>query len=231
MLPLWPFHFHLRADKCAVGRGYPRTSYSHDSRTSATNTPQGRIRLDFPSQRLVGDLIVLHSHRLQSARTNYDYSSVLVTCALRMIYSFNPKAPQQGKSDVYSTGLISVNVWLVPSVPNATSWSTVELGIAIICACLPTYRKLLPSKYVFLVTVQSWYNSLLGTVRTTRTGESGGNASFAGHSNYSRFGGNEEDNSTDRERLTKAVRGRDGGHRGTPVPLNVISVEHRVDVV
>ncbi|KAL8723797.1 MAG: hypothetical protein Q9181_007189 [Wetmoreana brouardii] len=66
---------------------------------------------------------------------------VLITCVLRMVYSFDP-----------------LEFYNVPSFPNRIVWSTAELGVAIVCACLPTYRPLLPKSFGFFK-VKTWYFS------------------------------------------------------------------------
>lgn len=39
-------------------------------------------------------------------------------------------------------------------------WLQIQLSIAVVCACLPTYGPLLPSKTFFSTNVKGWYSSL-----------------------------------------------------------------------
>ncbi|PVI01492.1 hypothetical protein DM02DRAFT_613657 [Periconia macrospinosa] len=70
---------------------------------------------------------------------------VLITCVLRMFYTYNPKNPKA-----------------VPSYSKGMMWSTIQLGIAIICGNLPLYRPLLPRSEVVYPTVTSFISSARG---------------------------------------------------------------------
>lgn len=118
----------------------------------------------------------------------------------------------------------------MPSVPHATVWSTIELGTAILCACLPTYRKLLPSKFTIPQSIKSWYDSLLGTISSERLKKS---ASSKEPSDYNRFGDGEEADLVNKTYLTEAVGGDKTGtlyHQDGAFPLNAIAVDRRYDV-
>ena len=43
------------------------------------------------------------------------------------------------------------------------NWASVENGLALICACLPTYRPLLSKGQAVLLSLNTWYSSLLST--------------------------------------------------------------------
>lgn len=52
---------------------------------------------------------------------------------------------------------------------EAMNWSTIELGFAIVCACLPTYGPLLTAAALFPKLASSWYTSLLGSLTGLRS--------------------------------------------------------------
>ena len=49
-------------------------------------------------------------------------------------------------------------------------WGIIENGLAIICACLPTYRPLLTKGFSLTTDFHAWYSSLLHNTRSWRGG-------------------------------------------------------------
>ncbi|KAI1576108.1 hypothetical protein PtrEW4_002296 [Pyrenophora tritici-repentis] len=80
---------------------------------------------------------------------------VLITSVLRMVYSYNPDNPKA-----------------VPSYTKGIMWSTIELGIAMICGNLPTYRPLFPRNTGFFSKMTHWYATIRGSVRGSIRGNS-----------------------------------------------------------
>ena len=115
----------------------------------------------------------------------------------------------------------------VPSISACIMWSTVELGTAIICACLPTYRPLLHG---------SWFGDWLAHATHSVRGSSSNtvvqNSSHDGYgdlrSGYNRFA---DDTNSDKILLNEVVGGTqfDSG-RVHFIPLNAIAVERRIEV-
>ena len=117
---------------------------------------------------------------------------------------------------------------IVPSISLCIMWSTIELGTAIICACVPTYRPLLHG---------SWFGDWLSAARHSARGASSTtvvqNSSHNGYndvrSGYNRF---TDDNGSDKVFLNEVI----GGTRveSTPethfFPMNAITVERRIEV-
>ncbi|KAK4242264.1 hypothetical protein C8A03DRAFT_29525 [Achaetomium macrosporum] len=66
---------------------------------------------------------------------------VSITCIIRIIYMYNPKDP--ARVDLYQ-GML---------------WSSIEMGVAILCSCLPTLGRLLPGNGI-LPTLSRWFSSL-----------------------------------------------------------------------
>lgn len=107
-------------------------------------------------------------------------------------------------------------------------WSTIELGTAILCACLPTYRPLLH---------ESWFGDWLASAkhsvqklgdRSTTVLRSSQNGDGDLRSGYDRF---IDDPNSDKILLNVVageVRTESNGAR--PIPLNSISVERRIEV-
>ncbi|KAK4143710.1 uncharacterized protein C8A04DRAFT_28491 [Dichotomopilus funicola] len=66
---------------------------------------------------------------------------VCITCIIRIVYMYNPASPQL--VDLYK-GML---------------WSSIEMGVAIFCSCLPTLGRLLPNNGI-LPTLSRWFKSL-----------------------------------------------------------------------
>ena len=140
-----------------------------------------------------------------------------------MYYSFDPKKPNQG-------GILQAGVHalltrgLVASISLNIKLCTIELGTAIICACLPTYRPLLQGPWV-----RNWLAPARRSVR--RTGSSVV-ARSSSHNGYRDLRARlTDDNNSDKILLNEIAGGRrtEGSGIGFP-PANVISVERRIEV-
>lgn len=57
----------------------------------------------------------------------------------------------------------------VRDLGEAMNWSTIELGFAIVCACLPTYGPLLTAAALVPNLAKIWYTSLLGSFTGLRS--------------------------------------------------------------
>ena len=117
---------------------------------------------------------------------------------------------------------------LVSSTSLCIMWSTIELGTAIICACLPTYRPLLHD---------SWFGHWLASAkhsvrrigdRSTIVLNSPQNGDGGLNLGYNRF---IDDNNSDRILLNEVAGGkRTKSDEARPIPPNAISVERRIEI-
>ena len=147
-----------------------------------------------------------------------------------MVYSFNPKEPKTGKLLFLIVWLLELINFLVPSYSRAILWSTIELGVALICACLPTYRPLLPKTFGLPSTVRGWYTSLLSVTRSRGSTKATSNNDLSGYNKFD----HRESFSMDKVHLTQAIGGnksRQNDELGNSCPLHGIAVESRVEVV
>ena len=106
-------------------------------------------------------------------------------------------------------------------------WSTIELGTAVICTCVPTYRPLLHG---------TWFGNWLASARDSMRGTSStvvvqGTSSSTyenGRSGYNRF---TDDNSSEKVFLNEVIGGTTAeSNRARFIPLNAIAVERRIEV-
>lgn len=116
---------------------------------------------------------------------------------------------------------------LVPSISLCIMWSTIELGTAIICACVPTYRPLLHGSWF-----GDWLASARHSVRGTGSTTVVQNSSHTGYgdvrSGYNRF---TDDNNSDKIFLNEVIGGpRAERNEAQFYPLNAITVERRIEV-
>ena len=117
---------------------------------------------------------------------------------------------------------------LAASISLCIMWSTIELGTAIICACLPTYRPLLHSSLL-----GDWLASAKHSVRgmgdrSTIVLSSSHNGDGDVRSGYNRF---IDDANSDKILLNEVAGGtRTESNGARPIPLNAISVERRIEV-
>lgn len=107
-------------------------------------------------------------------------------------------------------------------------WSTIELGTAIICACLPTYRPLLHGSWF-----GDWLASARHSVRGTGSTTIVQNPSYKGYgdvnSGYNRF---TDDNNSEQIFLNEVTGGtRTESNEIRFIPLNAIAVERRIEVL
>lgn len=148
-----------------------------------------------------------------------------------MVYSFDPQQPKTGELghdlEWHCSNQLTV---AVPSFSQGILWSTIELGVALICACLPTYRPLLTHSLGMLNVVKSWFSPLLDISRTGSYKSSKG-LSSSNNSAYARFDRHGLD-SIDKAHLTeaRAVKHVDGDNQSNSYPLNAISVQSRIEV-
>ena len=118
-----------------------------------------------------------------------------------------------------------INQRIVPSYSRAALWCTIELGVSLICACLPTYRPLLPKSLGISDTFKSWFSSLFNVTRS-KTGSSSSCTSKAQDLRHSRFDRNKDD-ITSEDDLTEADGGSD---TGTQFPKSGASSSYAVSM-
>ena len=153
-------------------------------------------------------------------------------CCAWFIHSIRKNSRGVSPSSVACSAIFPSDSYIVPSYPRATLWSTIELGTAIICACLPTYRPLLAEGFVASNIIKSWYSSLLDATGSKSRGSSKVSSNH-GKSAFVRIDRHGLD-SVDEDHLTEAVRGPEAGnepHKSNSYPMNVISVQSRIEVV
>ena len=143
-----------------------------------------------------------------------------------MAYIYSPKTPQEGSfhKPVKRAPLTRVSV---PSISLCILWSTIELGTAIICACLPTYRPLLHGSWL-----GDWLASATHSVRGAGNTTVVQNSSHNGYgdvkSGYNRF---TDDNNSDQIFLNEVSGGvRTETEDILSIPLNAIAVERRIEI-
>lgn len=135
---------------------------------------------------------------------------VCITGILKMAYIYSPSEPKQ-----------------VPSISLCIMWSTIELGTAIICACVPTYRPLLHGSW-FGDWLASARHSARGTSSTTVVQNSSHNGYGDVRTGYNRF---TDDTNSDKIFLNEVTGGtRIENNEAHFFPLNAISVERRIEV-
>lgn len=149
-----------------------------------------------------------------------------------MIYLYHPRNDQSGKYylDQEACAADMNPVSLLPGM----DWSTIELGVAIIAACLPTLRALLPGGSLVPASIRSWYASLINTKRGSQDSNSKGlsEGTYGTHSSshYMQF----DHEGSDTAHLTNAKGGSKADDRyglERPIPMNAISVRDTVEVV
>ena len=108
-----------------------------------------------------------------------------------MVNLYDPKDPNRGNnlSTIYSA---KAHQRTVPSYSQAALWCTIELGVSLICACLPTYGPLLPKSLGISAMFKSWYSSLFNVTRS-KTSNSSLGISKAQDFQHSRFDRNKYD--------------------------------------
>ena len=143
-----------------------------------------------------------------------------------MYYSFDPKKSNQGGFLQAGFHALLTRV-LVASISLNIKLCTIELGTAIICACLPTYRPLLQGPWV-----RNWLASVRRSVGRTGSPAVAQSSSLNGYGDvrgeYNRF---TDGNNSDRILLSEVEGGiRTEGSDIRFFPANAISVERRIEV-
>ena len=116
------------------------------------------------------------------------------------------------------------------------NWASVENGLALICACLPTYRPLLSKGQAVLLSLNTWYSSLLSTrsrhEKQATPDSPSGSAQAGGAIDRKRYN-QSHDGTQDHFRLTESTGTSAVDHMvaGKDYPLNTISVNSTVEVV
>ena len=119
------------------------------------------------------------------------------------------------------------------------TWGTIENGLSIICACLPTYRPLLTKSLSIPKDVRAWYSSLRGNRRGWGGGSRSSKSTPSTNANQS--------GSDSRKRYNKITDGAlDGAHQnpvagdpaasagvvaGRDFPVNSIQVRNTTEVI
>lgn len=149
-----------------------------------------------------------------------------------MIYLFHPHNDQTGRQS-FEIGSCTADTDVV-SLPPGLDWSTVELGVAIICACLPTLRPIFPKRPLMSTSLKNWYNSLRGSSKSSQGTHSRG-VSRSTYGNKPAPGYNRFDTETpDTIYLTDIVGGRRAGEQnemGRSSPRDNLSDENITQVV
>jgi hypothetical protein len=114
-------------------------------------------------------------------------------------------------------------ICVVPSYSKGILWSTIELGIAIICGNLPTYRPLLRSDNGFWPVLTTWISSLRKTINS---GSIFSSKSYKSHPSSKRSDRDDEENLTSVSGIVKRYDSR----MAPTYPMNSISVENRIEV-
>ena len=155
-----------------------------------------------------------------------DCHSVIITAIIKMYYSFDPKKPNQGR--ILWAGVHALLTrGLVASISLNIKLCTIELGTAIICACLPTYRPLLQGPWA-----RNWLASPRRSVRRIGSSMVARSSSHNGYGDVrARCNRLTDDNNSDKILLNEIAGGRrtEGSEIRFP-PANVISVERRIEV-
>ena len=156
---------------------------------------------------------------------------VLVAGIIRMGVIY--KAGSSQRMTTSSTPRAILTYTMAVTLVGDLIWATIENGLAIICACLPTYRPLLTTSQAFLVSVNSWYSSLLS--RGSQSKASGFTETEHVSDNQSRKRYNQiADGTQDNLYLAKAVGGSGAGEEfgdGKDYPLGAIKVKSTTEVV
>ena len=118
---------------------------------------------------------------------------------------------------------------------NSVLWLDIQLSSAIICACLPTYKSILPKGTYLTAHLKQWYHrvsvSRSGSSKTEwrsreYANESGGSLGLPRHGPYKTFG----DEHNDRVVLTEVKADFQDSPRND-YPINGINVTNDVKVV
>ena len=149
-----------------------------------------------------------------------------------MIYLFHPHEDQTGMQS-FEIGNCTTDTQVVSLLPGM-NWSTVELGVAIICACLLTLRLIFLKRSVQPTSLGNWYDSLRGNSKSPQGTHSRGVAKSTYGNNsalrYDRF----DTENPDTIYLTDIEGGKRGGGQnelGRSSPMHDLSDENTFQVV
>lgn len=164
---------------------------------------------------------------------------VCVTCLVRVGYLYNPHG---------TNGLFPTFSWVAftddckVNLGKSEIWSCVQLGIAVVCACLPLYGPIVTQMAMLPLTLRESCASLLGSWSNSRLKspanvESSTNSeykcrAFHGSKGSSRYG-KMENGSLDGEALTQH-QALDGAYvvpKDGSMALRTINVQHEIDIV
>ncbi|KAI1468737.1 uncharacterized protein F4812DRAFT_424513 [Daldinia caldariorum] len=107
-------------------------------------------------------------------------------------------------------------------------WSTVQLGLAIICSCLPTFGPLLPILTKSFPSIQSWYASLKMRISNSSGMNKSSKASSSAERPWARIGGGQHDLTS---RTWAEGEQNDGSEVALePMPSRRILVSHDIEV-
>lgn len=141
--------------------------------------------------------------------------------------------------DVFSVVLISIIRMVVTaqnSVQTSGTWVVAQINVAIVCACLPTYRPILPAPRVIINSLRTLILSVKGSLTlSSTTGHQSKNTGQNSHlpkftNSRSRYRNLHDEDVVDKTHLTKAVGGADG-YGVQDYPMNTIAVRNDIEVV
>ncbi|PQE18673.1 integral membrane protein [Rutstroemia sp. NJR-2017a BVV2] len=131
---------------------------------------------------------------------------VMITCILRIVYSFDPKDIQHLKS-----------------FPIANEWLMIEEGSAIVAACLPTFRPLVTACFKFADTFTERFTSTGSSPRSHGLAASGfSNGHLHSARRYNRVDEDNHEQAPDPQ--ARGMAGSRWQMRSESIPLNDIHV-------
>ncbi|APA10777.1 hypothetical protein SS1G_03596 [Sclerotinia sclerotiorum 1980 UF-70] len=139
---------------------------------------------------------------------------VVITSAIRIGYLYNPSE-------------------VVLSLARASLWSVINLGVAILCACLPTYKPLFSRFYT--ISSSLWSSSLWSRHNRSRNTDESANKT-AGDANshpaayYYRMGDSNEDSTGDTVYHTGVSTQIRSISEGQVIPMDGVLVQRDVDM-
>lgn len=157
-----------------------------------------------------------------------------MTSIIRIIFTYKPSNPHCKSSFATYLSCHAHNIDLVAMI-NSVLWLDIQLSCAIICACLPTYKAILPKGAYLTAHLKQWYyrvsSSRSGSSKSEWRGheyanESGGSIGPPRHGPYKSFG----DEHNDQVVLTEVKADFHDSPRND-YPINVINVTNDVKVV
>ena len=130
------------------------------------------------------------------------------------------------------------DIYLVDGVGDVI-WGIIENGLAIICACLPTYRPLLAKGFSLTTDFRAWYSSLLHNTRSWGGGSQSSKVTPSTDANKGVFDNRKrynqiKDGVLDSTYLTSVTGDLEASAdtvAGKDFPLNSIRVKNTTEVV